>query len=140
MYKANLAMLFFLFVWGCSSFASAAGPFDGKWYFDESFLAQYMPPEHKNKDEGAPMGSSAEKFLSNTYLLIDIASKKMEMVVFGEETETDSFQIVEQKPGVIRIKPFASSQVTVLTILDDGRLEMREESSGYSLYLFRRSK
>ncbi len=86
------------------------------------------------------MGSSAEKFLSNTYLLIDIASKKMEMVVFGEETETDSFQIVEQKPGVIRIKPFASSQVTVLTILDEGRLEMREESSGYSLYLFRRSK
>ena len=86
------------------------------------------------------MGSSAEKFLSNTYLLIDTASKKMEMVVFGEETETDYFEIVDRKPDVIWIKPFASSQVTVLTILDDGRLEMREESSGYSLYLFRRSK
>lgn len=86
------------------------------------------------------MGSSAEKFLSNTYLLIDTASKKMEMVVFGEETETDYFEIVDRKPDVIRIKPFASSQVTVLTILDDGRLEMREESSGYALYLFRRSK
>ncbi len=140
MHKAKLALFFFFFVWGSFSFAFASGSFDGKWYFEDKFLAQFMPPEYKAGAGGGASGNLEEQFLSNTYLLIDMVSKKMEMVVFGEETETDYFEVVDQKPKVIRIKPFASSQITVLTLLDDGRLEMREESSGYSLYLFRRLK
>jgi len=130
------AIFVFVFL-GFSGWALAAEDFNGKWYFEDELLLQILPPGYAEAENGARLEELKEQFFNNTFMLIDVGAGKLEIFVCGEEPEADYFEIVEYRPGILRIKPLDDPQVTILTIMDDGRLEMKTESSDYAMYFLR---
>ncbi len=114
--------------------ASATDEFDGKWYFEAELLRGFMPPQ--GRGDGAAAREFRESFLNNTWLLLDTAQRRMEMAVFGEPTETDYFIIVEQAPGMLRIKPLTGHETTVLRLDEAGELQIIEQT-GFMMRLRR---
>ena len=121
-------------LWANQGFAQSE--FDGKWYFEESLLEEFLPPEMLIEPDSEPVRKLREEFMQSTYLLLDTNECKIEMVMFGEENEVDYFEVVEKGPGLLKIRPLTDREVTTLKIGPDGRLEMIAES-GYSMYLVR---
>ena len=128
------ALLIFLLCLATPVLAGPADGFDGKWYFEEKFLLEFMPQQGQGDTPDA--AEFRKNFLQNTYLSINTAKRQIKMVVFGEQTETDYFELVEQSAGMMKITPLDDNEETILKIDTAGNLELIEES-GYIIRLSR---